>query len=240
MPVKKYDVIFSLGSACLCSQMLRKLHLQFCSFPLDWVTGDDFSNRVELLASDFRDFFNKEDLVFYPDWQESKKDVYRNKRTQIIFPHDFPKDVPFETSYPVVRKKYDRRIARLIAQIEKAADVLIVYVDRPSKEQKDVPEDALKSCYARIADRFPNKNIDLLYIFCSDGESEQKIGDHIFKASCDYSEDATPPYKLVRLRAFVKSRGYKLQQNLYDLLRNLVFKIRKKIKKARAEKSTTK
>ena len=183
MSAKKYDVIFSLGSACLCSQALRKLHLQFCSYPLDWVTGDDFPNRVDLLTTGFRDFFNREDLVFYPDWKEPKKDVYKNKRTQIIFPHDFPQDIPFEISYPAVKEKYGRRISRLTGHIEKGKSVLIVYVDKPLKEQNNASDDLLENCYSRIVTRFPDKNIDLLYIFCSDDVSEKKIGDHILKVS---------------------------------------------------------
>ena len=237
MSVKKYDVIFSLGSACLCSQMLRKLHLQFCSYPLDWVTGDDLSNRIDLLASDFKAFFNQEDFVLHPEWKESKTDVYRNKRTGIIFPHDFPRDVLLESSYFDVKAKYDRRISRLIGHIEKSDTILIVYVDKPAKEQNAATDDLLKSCHARIVDRFPNKNIDLLYIFCSDDVREQKIGDHIFKFSFDYTEDGVPPYRLLHLRAFLKGR-YKLKQSVYDRMRNLVFKIGKKIKKARDNRSS--
>lgn len=231
MSVKKYDVIFSLGSACLCSQTLRKLHLQFCSYPLDWVTGGDFIGRVELLVSDFKDYLNQQYLVFYPEWQEPKKNVYQNQRTKIIFPHDFPLDIPFETSFPEVKEKYNRRISRLIKNIETAKRVLIVYVCPPVAEQNDVSDNQLKDCYDKIINRFPNKNIDLLYIICSKSVGEQKIGDHIFKYSFDYVEDGTPPYKLLCLRSFMQKRNYRLKQTLYDWLRNLIFKIRKKQKK---------
>ena len=235
MPVKKYDVIFSLGSACLCSQTLRKLHLQFCSYPLDWITGDDFSNRIDLLASGFKDFFNKEDFALHPEWKETKTDVYKNKRTGIIFPHDFPRNIPLESSYPDVKAKYDRRISRLIGNIEKNDRILIVYIDKPAKEQNAVSDETLKNGHARIVSRFPEKHIDLLYVFCSDDVREQKIGDHIFKFSFDYAEDGTPPYRLLHLRAFLEGR-YKLKQSLHDRMRSLVFKIGKKIKKARANR----
>ena len=195
------------------------------------MTGGDFIGRVELLVSDFKDYFNQQDLVFYPEWKEPKKNVYQNRRTQIIFPHDFPLDIPFETSYPDVKEKYNRRISRLIKNIENAKRVLIVYVCPPVAEQNDVSDNQLKDCYDKIINRFPNKNIDLLYIICSKSIDEQKIGDHIFKYSFDYVEDGTPPYKLLCLRSFMQKRNYRLKQTLYDWLRNLIFKIRKKQKK---------
>lgn len=228
MSVKKYDVIFSLGSACLCSQTLRKLHLQFCSYPMDWVTGGNFLGRVEYLVSDFKDYFNQEDLVFYPKWKEPKKNVYQNTRSQIIFPHDFPLDAPFEISFPDVKEKYNRRIARLINNIEHGKKILIVYVCPPVNESNDVSDQGLEDAYTKIVNRFPNKDIDLLYIICSENVDEQKIGEHIYKCSFDYTEDGIPPYKLLHLRAFMQKRKYKLKQSLYDRLKTLIFKIRKK------------
>ena len=105
MSAKKYDLIFSLGAACLCSSTLRKKNLQFYSYPLDWVFGGDFTFRVDLLVSDFADYINKEDLVFTGKQNEAKNnlcDIYFNKRTNMGFNHDFPVGIPFEEAFPII------------------------------------------------------------------------------------------------------------------------------------------
>ena len=53
---EKYDLIFGIGEACSCTQILRKSLLQNCSYPLDWLYGLDFSKRVDILVSEFSDF----------------------------------------------------------------------------------------------------------------------------------------------------------------------------------------
>ncbi|MBR1778570.1 MAG: hypothetical protein IJ752_08335 [Alphaproteobacteria bacterium] len=134
MPVKKYDLIFSLGAACLCSQMLRKKNLQFCSYPLDWVAGGDFASRVDLLVSGFKDYFNKEDIVFTGGQNGDENnpcEICENKRTEMKFPHDFPAGADLDASYPAVKAKYDRRISRLLDMIESGRNILIVYTIPP-------------------------------------------------------------------------------------------------------------
>ena len=78
---KKYDLVFGIGAACSCSQMLRKTGLQFSSYPFDWLYGTDFSGRVDILTNDFKDFVNKEDLTFIDATNGDKDnpcDVYNN------------------------------------------------------------------------------------------------------------------------------------------------------------------
>jgi hypothetical protein len=36
---KKYDLIFSIGAACLASSSIRRNKLQDFSYPFDWLAG---------------------------------------------------------------------------------------------------------------------------------------------------------------------------------------------------------
>ena len=132
--LKKYDVIFSIGSACLCSQMLRRAGLQFCSYPFDWLADCGFSERIDFLVSDFKDFFNPEDFYFtgrHNADEHNPCDVYKNDKTGIVFNHDFACGVPFDVSYPAVKAKYDRRINRLLNDIDRHKNILIVFTEVP-------------------------------------------------------------------------------------------------------------
>ena len=48
-----YDLVFSLGQLCACSQALRTANLQFASYPLDWVGGSPIEVCASLVASRF-------------------------------------------------------------------------------------------------------------------------------------------------------------------------------------------
>ena len=140
---KKYDLIFGIGAACSCTQALRKSKLQLASYPLDWLFGSDFIGRVDFLISEFKGFIEKSDLAFSFSNRSSSCDAYANKRTGIVFNHDFPGGVPLEESYPVVRAKYDRRIARLLNNIQRAKSVLVVYMETPETKQHTSNEEIL-------------------------------------------------------------------------------------------------
>ena len=235
MSAKKYDLIFSLGAACLCTSMLRKKNLQFCSYPLDWVFGGDFSFRVDLLVSDFENYLNKEDLVFTGKQNGAKHnlcDIYLNKRTDMGFNHDFPVGVPFEEAFPIVKAKYERRISRLIENINRAKDILIVYtIPPPVSTPEETSDSALLDGYERIIRRFPNKNIDILHISCADEFSERSVSEHIKKLAFNYRkpDGADPPHDARLLRKIAIAKKYKLRQTLSDRIRNFIFKMKKRI-----------
>ena len=231
MSVKKYDVVFSLGSACLCSQMLRKKSLQFCSYPFDWIAGGDFASRIDLLVSGFKDFFNKEDLSFTGEsngMAEHPCEVCLNKKTEMIFPHDFPTGSDFDSSYSAASEKYNRRIERLIGDIEKSDDILIVYVILPGTSADS--DTVLQESHDKLVRRFPNKNIDILYISCAADFSENNIGDHITKIALDFDRpDGVPPYDVKKLRTAVNN--YRLRRTMSDRIRNFKYKMSKRFKR---------
>ena len=169
-----YDFIFSIGSACSCTEVLRAAGLQYASFPFDWITvrdrPNDIRHKADAICAGFQDWFNREDFEYAGTKPWHLKDFYRNRRTSIVYHHDFPKGVPFETAYPTVRARYDRRISRLFRCIRSSKTVLLVRIDRPDQEYPATVEDCayLRS---RLSEKFPDVRFDLLFLSCELGRS---------------------------------------------------------------------
>ena len=188
---KKYDLVFGIGEACSCSQVLRKCHLQFFSYPFDWLFGSDILTRVKILTDDYQNFMNIDDLEDTNQNNKDKKnlcEIYHNKSNDITFNHDFTYNQPLEKSYPEVQKKYNRRIKRQLNQIENSENVLVVYVQTPNN--RNIIEDSvLTEVYDLLQKRFPNQNITLSYFFCNHDKKfpEYKmIKNNIIKTELDY------------------------------------------------------
>ena len=70
--MKTYDFVFGLGRACACTQTLRKAGLQHLSLPWDWIAVDynptepDLLERVNIIRTDFKDWFNQESATTCP------------------------------------------------------------------------------------------------------------------------------------------------------------------------------
>ena len=78
----------SLGTACFMAEGLKKMGLRQYSFPFDWIYGSTPDRRLNIVLQDFQNFFNKEDLCYVGKYNQ-KKCVYKNKRTELVFNHDF-------------------------------------------------------------------------------------------------------------------------------------------------------
>lgn len=168
----KYDLVFSLGAACSCTQVLRRRNLQLASYPLDWLFGSDFSGRIELLANDFTDFINKEDLEYTFSERSISCDAYYNKSNDLTFNHDFPTGVDLNESYDIVRAKYNRRIERLLQNIKDARKILIAYIETPDASKHADNDDIIKGV-EKIRAKYPDKQIDFICLI-SDGTMQPK------------------------------------------------------------------
>lgn len=230
---EKYELVFGIGAACLCSQALRKSNLQFASYPFDWLYGSNFSSRVQLLISDFKDFFEKEDIVFTGKTNNDPEklcNIYENKKTGLFFPHDFPPAASFESFFPEVKKKYDRRIKRLLDSINKKHDILIVYVETALYSETETTSEVLIECSNKIAQRYPDKNIHLLYIRCSDEFCDEQISPQIRRISFNYKNSKSlPPHDARLLRKALE--GYSVKRSLSTRIKNILFRMKKHFKK---------
>ena len=188
---KKFDLFVSLGAACSCTQTLRDSRLQYFSYPFDWVYGSNFLDRVKILVNNFEHWLDKEDLISWGKRAETHpNEIFKNTRTDIVFNHDFRMDTPLEESFDEVKQKYDRRIARLLNQIENSRSVLFAYILRPDMREEILQKD-LKQGYELLKKRFPNVDIHILYLFSSrevDFQNRKviKVTDNITNIRFDY------------------------------------------------------
>lgn len=202
--MKKYDFIFSIGAACSSTQALRSAGLQYSSYPLDWLIGGDFLSRIDILTSEFKGFIEKSDLSFVTE--KINHDTYFNNKTQITFHHDFPTGIPFNVSYPIVYEKYQRRINRLLTKIKKANSILIVFIESPARDDK-TPNEKLLLGLKKLKEKYPHKEIDILYFTIDINMKPQKLKTEIISPN------------IIRYTANYKS--YKPNAEDYEV--NLIF-----------------
>ena len=166
LPSKRYDLIFSAGAACPCTDLLRSLNLQDWSYPFDWVFGSDFSSRCEYLLNDFQGWFEKDDFKLLEPTSVSKHSVWVNKKTGIIYNHDFKEySTDINDSYAAVRAKYDRRCGRLLSSLKSAGRIAMVYIDRPDKNNPTACVDEIVRMRKVMCTKFPRKHyFDIYYV----------------------------------------------------------------------------
>jgi len=172
--MKTYDFIFGIGRACACSQALRRAGLQLLSLPWDWLAttsdGPDLDFRLHIMESGFDDWLQEEDLRFVSHLADNGKDQYKNLRYPIVYPHDFPRDVPLHESYPAVKEKYDRRVARFKRLMADAKNgMLAVYMDSPVSAKADV--DTCRNAHRRLQALCQHVKVDFLMISLESGRS---------------------------------------------------------------------
>ena len=186
----KYDCIFSLGEVCFCANYLQAMHLRKFSSPFDWIAGGTFKERMWFLLHNFKDYFNKEDLVLHGKREFPEPcDIYYNKRTHIVFNHDFPLNKSFNTSFPKVAGKYKRRIKRLYGRIKQSDKVLIVYMEKAETKSGITSDKELCTLMDKLNDKFPLTHIDLLYIRHNENMKEgeydsRRVDKYVMTAEC--------------------------------------------------------
>ena len=129
-------MFISLGSACACASILKKCKLRLFSSPFDWLYGSNIVDRAKILANDFKDFINKEDLI-YLDTREhpEPRKIYKNIKNELVFNHDFSYTNSLEEDYPEVFEKYTRRANRLLSTIENSKSACFVYIQNPNVDE---------------------------------------------------------------------------------------------------------
>jgi len=163
--LKSYDLIFSMGEACCCATILKRCGLRNYSYPFDWMFGGTFDSRMNLLYKEFENFLRIEDMQYCGSRQDPEPcDIYCNKKTDLVFNHDFKINTPLEKSFPIVKTKYDRRIKRLLNVFsQKNKNVLIVYMELPESQSNPKCDSEI----IEITDKLNNKfcaNVELFYV----------------------------------------------------------------------------
>ena len=188
--MKKFDMAFSMGFSCGGTMALRRAGLQHVSYPLDWIGAPGVVKSAQMVASGFAGWFEKADLRLVAVRGGScQNNVYQNERTRFGFPHDFPRFFRFEEQFDATKAKYDRRIARFLADLDRAKSALVVYVERPISPR--VTDGELAEAKRILAGKFPEVAFELVYFHLETGRkgfAEEQVADGITAVACDYGE----------------------------------------------------
>lgn len=174
-----YDLAFSLGFGCGCTQALRRAQMQYASYPFDWIGSPGVLQSAKMLANDFQGWLDKPamKLVDVRRGSGTINRAYVNRNTGFVFAHDFHHDFDLEDGFDVVCQKYQRRVSRLISQLAMSNKVLAVYVEHPVRNPS--PESVIKEAYDVISAKFPQVRFDLLYFYHDDGAPINLTGNHL-------------------------------------------------------------
>ena len=200
MKKERFDFICSLGSSCLCATSLRDAGLRLSSGPFDWLLGPGMRERVELVVRDFEGWLEPGDFEFLGNPNKFEHDSYRNVKTGYKFSHDFDIGKPFEESFPAVREKYLRRIARFYERVRASRRVLLVWLENPMTDDRPTDEDVRASLGA-LAAKFPGVSVELRVVDrapddSASGSLERRDG--YWRATCPYRRTATEKGENVR------------------------------------------
>ena len=167
---------------------LRRVGLQFASYPLDWIGSPGIVASAKMIAADFAGWFDKDDLQLVAVRGGSfQNNVYQNRKTRFGFPHDFPRFFRFEEKYPETAEKYTRRIRRFRTDLGAAKSALVVYIERPINP-RTTDADLIEAKHILEA-KFPETRFELVYFFLDEGRkgfSETTVAGGITAVACDY------------------------------------------------------
>ena len=194
---KSYDFIFGLGNACSCTQTLRAAGLQYLSFPFDWIImggHGDLMRRISFIENEFEGWLEQKDLVKVRSYPEGNRDIYRNMSTDTIFNHEFKLNDDLTTHFPIIRAKYDRRIARFLSQLESSGTILVLRMDRPDQNIPTSPDEC-REALDRLRALYPRASIDMILLSMSDGVAfpdrrVDDLGDGLTQIAFDYRDTA--------------------------------------------------
>lgn len=120
--------------------------MRFASGPLDWLAGGSLHTRTQIITSDFEHFMEESDLELrerdFGHGIDFPHDYYYNTSNGLKHYHDFKKGIPLSETYPAVREKYNRRIARFQRDLSSKRVLLIWF----SLEQSHSDEEVLCCC----------------------------------------------------------------------------------------------
>lgn len=151
----KFDLVISLGENCGAALHMRRAGLRQASYPLDWVYGSSFEKRVELMLNRFSGFLDLEHLK--STGANDFHTIVHDSKSGLTFVHDFDRGAPLENALPLVKEKYERRIARLYRDVAEKQNALFVWFGM----SEQVSREALINAQNKLS-RFFNKDIYII------------------------------------------------------------------------------
>ena len=204
---ESYDVVFSLGAACSCSQSLRAAELQFASFPFDWIYGGTPLARARGLVDGMGGWFGEGDLVRHAVPWKFKHESWRNVRNGIVFKPDFDWNTPLEKMIPAVREKYERRRMRLCGLLDGAVSALAVWINPPTRPP--LSEGEVRPVLDLFRARWPHVRFDVLLLNCEPGRAfaarRSETRDGLTIVSYDYDDNRAEFLDNDKMARFLKT-----------------------------------
>ncbi len=158
-----YDKVIPLGDRCNCTQNLKHYGLRPMGrkYPFDWVKNGTFSSRVNIILTDFDDFLVAERLkqIVFEDIEKWKNYRFWDSKTELVFAHDFPKDLSFVEGFRVAVEAYAPKIKKFKQVFKNKEKVLLVYMTVDS-----VPDRVARVAVQKLRKKFGYDDIDLLII----------------------------------------------------------------------------
>ena len=186
--IRKYDMTMSVGAACFVPDVLKELKLRDFSGPFDWMYGSDILTRLTFIKNRFKNYFDFSDFEYVGLNPDNGKAVYKNKRSGIVYNHDFPTG-NFKDVFPDVKEKYSRRIRRVIEHLDSNEKILLVYSELGNTGDKEKIVKLINEINTKYS-----ANIDLLYINHKNSIGLKKyikpkrISEHLIYAEYHYSK----------------------------------------------------
>lgn len=167
------EIFIPIGRGCHTAMLLGKLGLRNCSYPMDWIIPNEDSKSIEFietrfqfLIDEFKNFFNKEDLIFDSTQGKNNNIKCYNKYTGFIFWHDFNKNNNTHKQYSSIKHKYRKRSIRLIRHIKNAKKVNLVYMqntwDHMNEMDCELNVDILSTLMYRLQKKYPKTKFAFL------------------------------------------------------------------------------
>lgn len=173
---EKYDLIFSLGSTPITSDILKENELQIFDFPFDKICGGDFFTRMNLLLSGCQNFMIQKDIAILKNTPREGMVQYKDMRTGFIYPFDYNPALPVENNFPSVKLRYDKYIKNLRICMNNAKKILIVYIEDPTiKEDEETNSSLVIEACQRLKAKYPKKDFHLLYVRNDDDAENMKV-----------------------------------------------------------------
>lgn len=173
---EKYDLIFSLGSTPITSDILKESELQIFDFPFDKICGGDFFTRMNLLLSGCQNFMIQKDITILKNTPREGMVQYKDMRTGFIYPFDYNPALPVENNFPSVKLRYDKYIKNLRICMNNAKKILIVYIEDPMlKEDEETNSSLVIEACQRLKAKYPKKDFHILYVRNDDDAENMKV-----------------------------------------------------------------
>ena len=103
----KFDVIYSLGKNCACSEYLKKHNLRLKAGPFDWIVSADNYAPFECILDEFNLFSDFSYLKVISQYDNTLK--VEHSKTKYLFLHDFFTNSSLSSQINPIHDKYQRR-----------------------------------------------------------------------------------------------------------------------------------